>query len=170
MRWLRGLAAAAAASAALLGSVVVTTPGAGAGGGPVDGAGPVADASPLADAAGPGGCSAQDFLAEGDVLRPGRALCNGNYLLRMQPNGDLVLREISTGRACWHSNTFVAGVSTTFEPGWIRRPINKKPVLNVGNHKIVGENDEGFNTHDGTSANLTSMGEFYIGYLKKASC
>src|SRR5215213_885127 len=99
MRWLRGIAATAAL-AAVVGTMAVTTSSA---------------------AAEPGGCSAKDSLGKDDELRPGRALCNGNYLLRMQENGDLVLREISTGRACWHSNTFVKGVSATFEPGqrWI---------------------------------------------------
>ena len=164
MRWLRAMAAMAA-GAAVLGALTAAPPSTHAGGEP-----PGATGGLFADAAGPGGCSAQDFLAEGDVLRPGRALCNGNYLLRMQPNGDLVLREISTGRACWHSDTFVAGVSTTFEPGWIRRPINKKPVLKVGDHDIVGENDEGLVPHDGTSANLNANGEFYIGYHKQAAC
>jgi len=174
LRWLRGTAAATAASAVVLGALVVTTPGAGAGGAPgaggAAGGGGFAGEADAAALAAPGGCSAQDFLGGDDVLRPGRALCNGNYLLRMQPNGDLVLREVSTGRACWHSATFVAGASTTFEPGWISRPINKKPVLKIGDHQIVGENDEGLVTHDGTSANLTADGEFYIGYLKQAAC
>jgi hypothetical protein len=150
MRWLRGMAAATAALAAVMGAMVLTT------------------SSAVAE---PEGCAAQDSLGANDELRPGRALCNGNYLLRMQENGDLVLREISTGRACWHSNTFKAGVSTTFEPGWYQPLINKKPVLKVGEHEIVGDNDTtGPVTHDGTTANLNEKGELYIGYLKKASC
>ena len=149
MRWLRGMVATTATLAAVMGAMVVT---------------------PSSAAAEPGGCSAQDHIAEGDVLRPGRALCNGNYLLRMQENGDLVLREISTGRACWHSNTFVAGVSTTFEPGDIK-PVppfpETPPKLKIGGHEITGANG---NASDGTSANLNSKGEFYVGYRKLASC
>jgi hypothetical protein len=141
--------AATAALAAVMGAMVVTTPSA---------------------SAEPAGCSAQDSLAKGDVLRPGRALCNGNYLLRMQENGDLVLREISTGRACWHSNTFVAGVSTTFEPGDIT-PVppfpETLPKLKIGGHVIEGANG---GKSDGTSANLNSKGEFWVGYRKLASC
>lgn len=148
MRWLRGIAATTVALAVVLGSMVVTTPSA---------------------AAEPGGCSAQDHIGEGDILRPGRALCNGNYLLRMQENGDLVLREISTGRACWHSNTFVAGVSATFEPGKFEKPPerDKKPTLKVGGHEIEGKNTS---NHLGTTANLNSKGELWIGYDPYASC
>jgi hypothetical protein len=148
MRWLRGMAATTAVLAAVMGAMVVTTSSA---------------------AAEPGGCTAQDHIAEGDVLRPGRALCNGNYLLRMQENGDLVLREISTGRACWHSNTFVAGVSATFEPGKFERPPERdeKPKLKIGGYTIEGKNT---GNHVGTSANLNSKGELWIGYDSPASC
>src|ERR671916_64438 len=145
MRWLRGTAAATVALAAVMGSMVVTTSSA---------------------AAEPKGCAAKDSLTKDDVLRPGRALCNGNYLLRMQENGDLVLREISTGRACWHSNTFVKGVSTTFEPGvhgFLSRA-DVPPKLKIGGHVIYGANTigEGLFGDDGTSANLNAKGEFWV--------
>jgi hypothetical protein len=145
MRWLRGRATATAALVAAMGMMVVTTSGA---------------------VAAPAGCAAQDFLDENDTLRPGRALCNGSYLLRMQENGDLVLREISTGRPCWHSNTSVAGVSATFERGKGGHPPTQ-PKLKVGNHVI-----EGLNTgnHIGTTANLNAKGELWIGYDREGWC
>ena len=168
MRWLNRIAAAAA-SAAVTAALVVAPSGAGAGGDPgAGGAPPGATGGLFADAAGPGGCAAQDYLDGDDVLRPGRALCNGNYLLRMQPNGDLVLREISTGRACWHSDTFVAGVSTTFEPGHQGNPVDVgRPRLRVGRHVIEGDNHLG---DLGTTANLNANGEFWVGYRQLAAC
>jgi hypothetical protein len=159
MRWFRTIAAATVALAAVTGSLVVTTSSAAARPDP-------------GTRHGPRGCSAQDYLDRGDVLRPGRALCNGNYLLRMQHNGDLVLREISTGRACWHSRTFVPGVSATFKPGEIdaRGPAGggaSVPILRVGNRDIPGTNSP---EHLGTTANLNSEGELWVGYGKVATC
>jgi hypothetical protein len=126
---------------------------------------PTGDASSLEADKSPGGCSAKDAIGKDDVLRPGRALCNGNYLVRMQTNGDLVLREISTGRACWHSNTHVPGVSTTFQPGQFAAP--RFPVLKIGEYKIYGSNTK---LNYGTTASLNSKGEFWIGYKKQAWC
>jgi hypothetical protein len=135
MRWIRGIAAVTAALAVVMGMMVVTTSSA---------------------AAEPGGCAGQDALGNDDVLRPGRALCNGNYLLRMQENGDLVLRQISTGRACWHSNTFVGGTSATVR-------------ADNGVTLLVGAQQIGHSS-DGTNVNLNSKGELWIGMDKKASC
>jgi hypothetical protein len=136
MRWLRGMVAAMAVLAGVMGAMVVTTSSA---------------------SAEPPGCAGQDALGNGDVLRPGRALCNGNYLLRMQENGDLVLREISTGRACWHSNTFGAGASATVVAN------GSGVVLKVA-REVVGSSDEG------TNANLNSKGELWVGLDPVASC
>ncbi len=110
----------------------------------------------------PAGCSAQDYLDQTDILRPGRALCNGGAVLRMQENGDLVLRNASTGKACWHSGTSKRGVSVTFTPGKGSGPAGQfPPYLNIGDHQIAGSN----NILDlGRTANLNSKGEFWIGY------
>jgi hypothetical protein len=127
----------------------------------------LAAATPTAEA-GPAGCSRQDYLDQSDILRPGRALCAGNYLLRMQKNGDLVLRHIPTGRACWHSRTFKPGVSATFTPGRGSGPAGQfAPFIQIGDRKIHGAN----NILDlGMNANLNSRGELWIGYAMVASC
>jgi hypothetical protein len=145
--WTRVALAGVAVIAAPAGVLVATTPSA---------------------AAEPGGCSRQDYLDRSDILRPGRALCNGKYLLRMQKNGDLVLRHIPTGRACWHSKTYKPGVSATFMPGRGTGPAGQfAPYLQVGDRKIYGSN----NILDlGTTANLNSKGELWVGYAKVASC
>lgn len=119
-------------------------------------------------AAEPPGCSAQDYLDKTDILGPDRALCNGDYLLRMQGNGDLVLRHIPTGRACWHSNTSVPGVSATFTPGRGTGPAGQfRPYLQVGEHKIYGDN----NILDlGNTANLNGKGELWVGYRLVGRC
>jgi hypothetical protein len=136
MRWLRGMAAAMAVLATVMGLMVVTTSGA---------------------AAEPAGCAGQDALGNDDVLRPGRALCNGNYLLRMQENGDLVLRQISTGRVCKHWPTGVPGASATV------RADSTGVTLLVGSQEIA-------TAGDGTNANLNSKGEFWVGYDRIGWC
>ena len=138
MRWLRGMAAATAALITVLGVMVVTTSSA---------------------AAEPAGCIGQDALGNDDILQPGKALCNGNYLLRMQENGDLVLREISTGRACWHSKTFKPGAAATVRanPDQIR--------LLVGDQEVDKDT-----SGEGVSVNLNRKGELWVGFNPKASC
>jgi hypothetical protein len=145
MRWLRGTAATTAALAVVMGVMVVTT---------------------SSVAAEPAGCAAKNYLGEGDVLRPGRALCSGNYLLRMQENGDLVLREISTGRACWHSQTYVPGVAATFLKGGVP-PANVTPTLRIGTRDVFGMNGK---EHIGSTANINSKGELWVGYGMVVSC
>lgn len=151
MRWLRGMAAATAALAAMMGAMVVT---------------------PSSAAAYQEGCTEKPGLLAGEYLQPGQALCTENYQLRMQEDGNLVLREILSGRACWHSNTFVAGESATFEPGTTDRWNQKMPKLTVGESEIWGRNwpSTGRSTEAGASAYLTSRGVFYIGFLDAASC
>ena len=119
-------------------------------------------------AAEPPGCSSQDFIDQTDILGPDRALCRGDVLLRMQGNGDLVLRHIPTGRACWHSNTHAAGASATFTPGKGTGPAGQaRPYVKVGEHKIYGDN----NILDlGRTANLNDKGEFWIGFRLVGRC
>ncbi|WP_152365964.1 hypothetical protein [Microlunatus speluncae] len=119
-------------------------------------------------AAEPAGCSAQDYLDQTDILRPGRALCNGGAVLRMQDNGDLVLRNASTGKTCWRSGTSKPGVSVTFTPGKGTGPAGQfTPFISVGDHQIHGSN----NILDlGRTANLNDKGEFWIGYGHIATC
>jgi hypothetical protein len=89
----------------------------------------------------------------------------------MQQNGDLVLREISTGRACWHSRTFVPGVAATFQPGAVQdvdHPAGAvTPTLRIGNRDVPGSNSP---EHLGTTANINSDGELWVGYGKVATC
>jgi hypothetical protein len=112
------------------------------------------------------GCIGANFN-ERRSLNSGEAICKGNYLVRMQPNGDLVLRVISTGRACWHSGTYTAGASATFHAG---RPGNNppaRPYVQIAGTRLEGANNLG---DLGTNANVNSNGEFWIGYAKRGAC
>lgn len=114
------------------------------------------------------GCVGASFAG---TLGNGKAICNGNYLVRMQGNGDLVLRVISTGRACWTSGTAGAwsnDASATFHKNIWGRPyvdINKSSQGRIG--RVVGAHTA---TTFGTNASINSRGEFWIGYKKVASC
>ncbi|SEE65272.1 hypothetical protein [Jiangella alba] len=114
------------------------------------------------------GCVGTSFAG---TLGNGKAICNGNYLVRMQGNGDLVLRVISTGRACWTSGTAGAwsnDASATFNKNIWGRPyvdIDKASQGRIG--RVVGAHTP---TTFGTNANVNSRGEFWIGFKKIASC
>ncbi|MET8883831.1 hypothetical protein [Streptomyces rubiginosohelvolus] len=89
----------------------------------------------------------------------------------MQTNGDLVLRKISTSRACWASNTNRApgDASATFGNGL---PLAKPSVTITSTSqgqltKIWGAHRA---PHNGTNANVNLKGEFWIGYKKIGSC
>jgi hypothetical protein len=140
MRWLRGMAAATAALAVALGAMVVTTSSA---------------------AAEPAGCIGQDALGNDDVLQPGKALCNGPYQLWMQPNGDLVLRDVSDGgnRVCWHSNTFKPASVATVRA-------NADSVTLMVDDKVIDKDTSG----EGVSVNLNRKGQLWVGFNPKASC
>jgi hypothetical protein len=111
------------------------------------------------------GCIGANFN-EGRALNSGQAICKGNYLVRMQPNGDLVLRVISTGRACWHSGTYTAGAGATFHAGTPGNPPGR-PYVQIAGRRLIGENNLG---DLGTNANVNSRGEFWIGYAKYGAC
>jgi hypothetical protein len=115
-----------------------------------------------------GGCVGTAFSG---TLEAGKAICNGNYLVRMQPNGDLVLRVISTGDACWTSGTAVApggDTSATFHGGPVGKPFVTIDSVSQGRLKqIVGAHTY---LHLGTNASVNTRGEFWIGYKKIASC
>lgn len=145
MRWITGLLAA---MAMVLG-----------------GTGLLALSAPVA-AAYPPGCIGKNFNA-GRALNSGEAICNGNHLVRMQGNGDLVLRKISTGRACWLSGTRAQGASAVFYPGRITPMGHHHPYVLIGRTKIWGTNHVG---DPGTNANINDRGEFWIGYHKVGSC
>lgn len=119
-------------------------------------------------AAAVGGCVGTAFSG---TLAAGKAICNGNYLVRMQTNGDLVLRVISTGAACWASGTAVApggDTSATFHGGPVGAPFVTIDSVSQGRLKqIVGAHTY---LHLGTNANVNTRGEFWIGYKKIAAC
>jgi len=100
-----------------------------------------------------------------------KAICNGNYLVRMQGNGDLVLRVISSGRACWHSNT--AGAWSNDAYAVFNKNIWGKPYVDVVKDsqgrlkRLVGWHTP---TTFGTNASVNYKGEFWIGYRKVAYC
>lgn len=137
--------------------------------------GAIALTGPTANASSTGGSSAQAAGCVGTAfsgtLEPGKAICNGNHLVRMQTNGDLVLRVISTGRACWTSGTGRApggDTSTTFHQNPLSVPyidINSTSQGRLG--RITG-------AHSlccfGSNANVNTRGEFWVGYKKIGSC
>lgn len=125
---------------------------------------PSATSASSASAAAVPGCIGKNFN-EKRALNSGEAICNGNYLVRMQPNGDLVLRVVSTGRACWASGTRTAGASATFHAGNIQAGL--RPYVQIGSTKVGGD----YNLGDpGTNANVNAKGEFWIAYAKRGWC
>ncbi len=91
------------------------------------------------------GCIGDSFRG---TLDSTKATCSDSYLLRMQPNGDLVLREISSGRACWVSGTRAGGDDLATFYG-------EKPATDP----------EG-----GYNASVNGKGEFWVGFSRIASC
>lgn len=115
------------------------------------------------------GCIGSSFAG---TLTNQKAICNGNFLVRMQGNGDLVLRQISSGRACWSTNTAGAWTNdayAVFTPGGF----SGQPKLTV-NKTSQGQLYFiwGYNRLPayGTNANVNARGEFWVGYRKIASC
>lgn len=114
------------------------------------------------------GCVGASFSG---TLGNGKAICSGNYLVRMQGNGDLVLRVVSTGRACWTSGSAGAwsnDASATFHKNIVGKPyvdINKSSQGKI--KRVVGAHTF---TSFGTNANVNNRGEFWIGYRKVGSC
>jgi hypothetical protein len=114
------------------------------------------------------GCVGSSFAA---TLGNQKAICSGNFLVRMQGNGDLVLRVISTGRACWTSGT--AGAWSNDAYAEFKGNIIGKPYVDIYKSsqgklkRVVGAHTA---TTFGTNANVNTRGEFWIGYKKVASC
>ncbi len=116
------------------------------------------------------GCVGSSFSG---TLSNEKAICSGNFLLRMQGNGDLVLRQISSGRACWTSGTAGAwtnDASAVFVKyqGGIGPPIVEVHKTSQGKLTTIGGSHQWPNV--GTNANVNSRGEFWIGYKKVAGC
>jgi hypothetical protein len=122
------------------------------------------------ESAGPGsrpGCIGDSIKV---TLESTKAICSGNYLVRMQPNGDLVLREISSGRACWASRTRAPGdASATLHDGGIA------VYLTIDSHTqgdlatFYGEKPA-TDPEGGYNASVNGKGEFWVGFSRIASC
>jgi hypothetical protein len=136
---------------------------------------PAAWARPAVASAGsfPGlerpGCVGDSFSG---TLESTKAICSDFYLVRMQPNGDLVLREIASGNACWASGTRAPGdASATFHvdkfelDAWIT--IDSVSQGEVG--KIDGSTPTFLGT-DELNASVNNEGEFWVGFTRVASC
>ncbi|MGW7400912.1 hypothetical protein ACWGH7_31090 [Streptomyces cyaneofuscatus] len=111
-------------------------------------------------------CVGTSFSA---TLHTGKSLCNGNYRLTMQTNGDLVLRVATTGRACYASGTrALDGASATFHKNLVSKPwvdITSPSQGRIG--RVYGAHTP---TTYGTNASVNSRGEFWIGYKKVGWC
>ena len=114
------------------------------------------------------GCVGTSFAG---TLGNQKAICNGNYLVRMQGNGDLVLRAISTGRACctsWTAGAWSNDASAVFHQNICGRPyvdILKTSQGRIG--RVLGGHTA---PHFGTNASVNWRGEFWVGYKKVGSC
>jgi hypothetical protein len=115
------------------------------------------------------GCIGDSFSG---TLESTKAICSDFYLVRMQPNGDLVLREIASGEACWASGTRAPGDASAtfhlskFELGaWVT--IDSVSQGEVG--RIDGSTPT-FLGADEINASVNNKGEFWVGFTKVASC
>jgi hypothetical protein len=115
------------------------------------------------------GCIGDSF-GQGRInrtLEPGKAICSGNYLVRMQPNGDLVLREISSGRACWASGTRAPGdASATFDDPDLVIESASQGVL----RGLKGYGDSGLLPHARSNVSVNDKGEFWVAFNRVAGC
>lgn len=103
------------------------------------------------------------------TLLSGKSICNGNYRVTMQTNGDLVLRVASTGRACYASGTRARdGASATFHKNIWGYPYVEITSTSQGRLAVI----EGRHTGGtfGTNANVNAKGEFWIGYKRIGWC
>ena len=115
------------------------------------------------------GCVGDSFSG---TLESTKAICSDFYLVRMQPNGDLVLREIASGDACWTSRTRAPGdASATFHvdkfelSAWVT--IDSVSQGEVG--RIDGSTPT-FLGADDLNVSVNNKGEFWVGFTRVASC
>ena len=145
-------------------------------GGPAQAAEPATDSTSVARSSASGasaaavGCVGSSFSG---TLSSEKAICSGDFLVRMQGNGDLVLRQISSGRACWTSGTAGAwtyDASAVFikYQGGIGPPAVEIHKTSQGLLKTILGSHQWPNV--GTNANVNASGGFWIGYKKIASC
>jgi len=113
------------------------------------------------------GCIGDSFRG---TLDSTKAICSDKYLVRMQPNGDLVLREISSGRACWASGTRAGGdASATFHQTMVG-PFVTIDSVSQGKLATLSGSIPRATRFDEVSANVNDRGEFWIGYTRVAGC
>jgi hypothetical protein len=90
----------------------------------------------------------------------------------MQPSGDLVLRDITSGEACWASRTRAPGDAvarlgqdSTFQP--FREIVS----TSQGRLAFIDGSLPTFVTSDEpVNASVNNKGEFYVGFTEVASC
>jgi hypothetical protein len=117
------------------------------------------------------GCIGDSFKG---TLEATKAICSEKYLVRMQDNGDLVLREISTGRACWASKTRAPGdaVARFIEPETknLLTPMVKIVSASQGDLTVIGGDADPFSEPEDWNASVNNKGEFWVGFKKIANC
>jgi hypothetical protein len=124
------------------------------------------------------GCIGDSFKG---TLESTKAICTEKYLVRMQDNGDLVLREISTGRACWASKTRAPGdaIARILDGSQSKNPYDSTGL------EIVSTSQGSLAYFDGDqdllsgvfspgtqefNASVNNKGEFWVGFTKIANC
>jgi hypothetical protein len=130
-----------------------------------------ASAGHVAASAGAGprpGCIGDSFKG---TLESTKAICSDKYLVRMQDNGDLVLREISTGRACWASKTRAPGDAVAR----MDRASDFSPFLEIvstsqGRLAFIDGEASVFADFKEYNASVNNKGEFWVGFAKIANC
>ncbi len=124
-----------------------------------------AQASPLQGSTRARTCVGSSFAA---TLGTDQSICNGNHYVTMQTNGDLVLRESPSDRACYASGTRGANAAATFNQNIVGTPyvdIVSPSQGRIG--RIMGAHRT---PHLATNASVNSKGEFWIGYKKIGYC
>jgi hypothetical protein len=146
----------------------------------VAGAPPAVAATPVAASAGHAEASAAAGPRPGCIgdsfkgtLESTKAICSEKYLVRMQDNGDLVLREISTGRACWASKTRAPGdaVARTVQPSTKHlSPFLEIVSTSQGRLAFIDGEASTFAEFEEYNASVNDKGEFWVGFAKIANC
>jgi hypothetical protein len=114
------------------------------------------------------GCVGDSFTG---TLETGKAICSDFYLVRMQPNGDLVLREIASGDACWASRTRAAGdASATISRDLLGKPSLEITSVSQGKLASIEGLSPFFDQFGDVNVSVNNKGEFWVGFKEIAHC
>jgi hypothetical protein len=114
------------------------------------------------------GCIGDSFSG---TLESTKAICSDFYLVRMQPNGDLVLREIASGKACWTSRTRAPGDAfARIDLASDFTPFLEIVSASQGRLAFIDGEASVFAKNEKYSASVNNKGEFWVGFKEIAHC